>query len=149
MDAGTKLEGGTELSPVAGAALGRTATRVGAAAVWTWGPPAVEIRLDKVAVEIMDGKEEIKKRKNEKEKRKRKRKEKNRRKRGNKKRKGKGTIDISPSYPHYTTRRSCFVKRFPKTDSAPPQNPLQQHSHSWSCHIRSRSPAAKRTLIMD
>jgi hypothetical protein len=66
-----------------------------------------------------------------------------------KKRKGKGTIDISPSYPHYTTRRSCFVKRFPKTDSAPPQNPLQQHSHSWSCHSRSRSPAAKRTLIMD
>jgi hypothetical protein len=76
MDVGTKLEGGTELSPVAGAAPGRTTTRVGAAAVWIWGPPAVEIRLDKVAVEIMDGKEEIKKRKNEKEKRKRKRKEK-------------------------------------------------------------------------
>jgi hypothetical protein len=102
----------------------------------------------------MDGKEEIKKRKNEKEKRKRKRKEKIggkeeiKKEKGNKKRKGKGTIDISPSYPHYTTRRSCFVKRFPKTDSAPPQNPLQQHSHSWSCHSRSRSPA-KRTLIMD
>jgi hypothetical protein len=67
----------------------------------------------------MDGKEEIKKRKNEKEKRKRKRKEKNRRKRGNKKRKGKGTIDISPSYPHHTTRRSCFVKRFPKRIQLP------------------------------
>jgi hypothetical protein len=88
MDAGMKLEGGMKLSSVAGAAPGRTTTRVGATAVWTWGPPAVEIRLDKVVVEIMDGREEIKKRKNEKEKHKMKRKEKNRRKRGKKKKKG-------------------------------------------------------------
>jgi hypothetical protein len=60
------------------------------------------------------------------------------------KRKEKDIIDISSSYPLYTIRRSCFAKRFPKTASAPPQNPLHQHSHSRSCHNHSRS-SAKRT----
>jgi hypothetical protein len=54
-------------------------------------------------------------------------------------------MDISHSYPRYTARRSCFAKRFSKTDSTPPQNLLHQHSHSRSCHSRSQSPA-KRTL---
>jgi hypothetical protein len=52
----------------------------------------------------------------------------------------KGVMDISPYYPHYTARRTYFAKRFPKTNSAPSQNPLHQHSHSHS-----HSPA-KRTL---
>jgi hypothetical protein len=57
----------------------------------------------------------------------------------NKNKKRKGIVDISSFYPPYTTRRSRFAT---KTDSAPPQNPLYQHSRS--CHSRSRSPA-KRT----
>jgi hypothetical protein len=36
------------------------------------------------------------------------------------KRKGKGVMDISLSYPLYKARRSCFAKRFRKTDSALP-----------------------------
>jgi hypothetical protein len=63
----------------------------------------------------------------------------------NKKEKGGGHIDFSSSHPHYTARRSCFAKRFSKTDSAPPQNPLHQHRHNRSCHSHNRSPA-KRTL---
>jgi hypothetical protein len=47
-----------------------------------------------------------------------------------KKKWGKGIIGISPSYPCDTARRSCFTKRFSKTDSASPANPLQQHKHS-------------------
>jgi hypothetical protein len=37
---------------------------------------------------------------------------------GNKKEKG--ILDNSHSYPHYTASKSCFAKRFSKTDSAPP-----------------------------
>jgi hypothetical protein len=59
------------------------------------------------------------------------------------KRKGKGISDFSPSYPPHIARRSCSAKRFLKTDSAPPKNPLHQHNHSRSRHSRSR---AKRTL---
>jgi hypothetical protein len=33
-------------------------------------------------------------------------------------------MDNSSSYPHYTVRRSCFVKHFPKIDSTLPRNPL-------------------------
>jgi hypothetical protein len=60
---------------------------------------------------------------------------------------GKGIIDISPSYPCYTTGRSCFAKRFPKTVSNSTKNLLHRHSHSWSCHNRSHS-CAKRTLVL-
>jgi hypothetical protein len=34
-----------------------------------------------------------------------------------KKRQEKGIMDISPYYPHYTVRRSCFAKRFSKVVS--------------------------------
>jgi hypothetical protein len=54
-------------------------------------------------------------------------------------------MDILPSYPRYTSGRSCFAKRFSKTDSTPLQNPLHQHNHSRSCHSCSQSPT-KRTL---
>jgi hypothetical protein len=48
-------------------------------------------------------------------------------------------MDFSSSYPSYTARRSCFAKRFSKTDSTT-QNLLHRHSHSRSCHNRSWSP---------
>jgi hypothetical protein len=48
----------------------------------------------------------------------------NKKKRKEKKRERKAIMDISSFYLRYTARRSCFAKRFPKTDSAPPQNPL-------------------------
>jgi hypothetical protein len=41
------------------------------------------------------------------------------------KRKVKGIMDISPPYPHYTAKRSCFAKCFPKTDSAESAPPAQ------------------------
>jgi hypothetical protein len=46
------------------------------------------------------------------------------------KKRGKGIIGISPSYPCDTVSKSCFAKRFSKTDSAPPVNLLHQYSHS-------------------
>jgi hypothetical protein len=55
-------------------------------------------------------------------------------------------MDISLVYPLYTATRICFAKRFSKTDSAPPQNPLHQHSHSRSYHNHSWS-SAKHTHI--
>jgi hypothetical protein len=54
-------------------------------------------------------------------------------------------MDNSHSHPPHTARRSCFAKRFHKTDSAPSQNLLHRYSHSWSFH--SRSPA-KQTLCL-
>jgi hypothetical protein len=54
-------------------------------------------------------------------------------------------MDFSSAYPSYIVRRSCFAKRFSKTDSTTPHNPLHRHSHNQSCHNRSRSPT-KRTL---
>jgi hypothetical protein len=89
--------------------------------------------------------ERVDKRKERKEKIRRKGKQKIKERNRKEKRKEKGIIDILSSYPPYTARRSCFAKRFPKTDSTPQQNPLHQHSHSRSCHSHSRSPA-KRTL---
>jgi hypothetical protein len=46
-------------------------------------------------------------------------KEKENRRVQNKKENMKGITDISPSYPHYTVRRSCFSKRFPKRIQLP------------------------------
>jgi hypothetical protein len=76
--------------------------------------------MDKVwvAVEIMEGEKIKKKRENGMAKNKRIKEKENRRVK-NKKENRKGITAISPSYLHYTVRRSCFSKRFPKTDSAP------------------------------
>jgi hypothetical protein len=52
------------------------------------------------------------------------------------KRKVKGIMDISPPYPHYTAKRSCFAKCFPKTDStesAPPEQ-LQPEPEPCQTH---------------
>jgi hypothetical protein len=54
-------------------------------------------------------------------------------------------MDISLSHPPSTARSSCFAKRFSKTVSASPPNPLHQHSHCRSFHSHSHS-RAKRTL---
>jgi hypothetical protein len=47
-----------------------------------------------------------------------------------KEKKGGGIMDISPSYPLYTVRRSCFVKHFLEMASSLPEKPLHQ---SRSC----------------
>jgi hypothetical protein len=70
----------------------------------------------------------------------RKRKEKKRKE----KKRGKGIMSIHPLI-HVTGRRSCFVKRFFKTISAPLDNPLHQHNHSRICHNHNHS-YAKWTL---
>jgi hypothetical protein len=51
-------------------------------------------------------------------------------------------MDNSHSHSPHTARRSCFAKRFPKTDSTPSQNPLYRHSHN-----RSRRPAKSTIYI--
>jgi hypothetical protein len=58
-------------------------------------------------------------------------------------------MGISPSYRCDTTRRSCFAKRFFKTDSASPANSLHQHSHSHSRAKRTLSIESFVTLIID
>jgi hypothetical protein len=76
-------------------------------------------------VEIRKEKREVNKRRRREEKKgKRKWKGENMRKNKNK-RKVKGIMDISPPYPHYTAKRSCFAKCFPKTDSAESAPPAQ------------------------
>jgi hypothetical protein len=48
----------------------------------------------------------------------------NKKRKNENERKGKGIIDVSLSYPSFTTRRSCFAICVSKIVSTPPQNPL-------------------------
>jgi hypothetical protein len=50
-------------------------------------------------------------------------------------------MDFALFYPRYTAERSCFAKRLPKMISDSPENPLRQHSYSWSCNNHSHSRA--------
>jgi hypothetical protein len=47
--------------------------------------------------------------------------------------KKRGIMDISPSYPLYTVRRSRFAKRFFEMAPTPLEEPLHQRSQSRSC----------------